>query len=276
MRMLMCNEAIDKQVDGSTNICSSRINDAWKMAAEIIKLENDLINHRLTSLLAVNAFLFAGIFALMTFLKDIDPEEKRHVYFAGLVLIVIVFLGVFSSYLIGKGVRAASRQINNCAKWMEDFKGDNVGGQCDSFPAIVGVKSSFVAGLLEFIFVMLADLKDIVFMVSCRCSAYTRCKDSVSDCHYKFFDNNSTVIGCIEDSYSCQSKRDVNNVSCLSAGAIYFPQLLFIVWIVVGASCVYFFHDGFSMVSSKKSNSFNVTIAKVNEDLSEIVLKVSK
>lgn len=151
--LLLGHHAQTSGKNNSTNEqeCSCKMTDtcyseSWKKAFDIVKLENELINHRLTSLLATNAFLFTGVYFTFKLLFS-DNHTPKIAYVSYMILyIVISMFGILSSYITGKGVRAASRQIRASSRWLYHTTKDAGKTYKNKvpLPPIVGIKTNFL------------------------------------------------------------------------------------------------------------------------------------
>lgn len=122
------------------NVCHQA--EAWKMAYDIIKLENNLINHRMTALLVTNGFLLAALGSCDNFPF---AEDVHYVVFllAGSACIITLTLA--------RGIAAASRQIFKSAQWYSMYCRENITGSPESVsPQIVGYPTSWSFLGIEF------------------------------------------------------------------------------------------------------------------------------
>jgi|GEM_PF-3351174 len=207
------------------NTISTCTSERWKKAYDIVKIENDLINHRITSLLATNGFLFAGLYFLF---GAFFQQHKPFFYYTILKLtyLIIVFIGLTSSFAAGKGVRAASRQIKASSEWLYSLKKDR--SNCDKitlYPPIVGIRSNFLKAyhdiLLKTYSIPLIGPRLHVFL-NCflfkRIISFIHRHDMLREPSYDKFNLNS------------QQTDDINS---MCAGVIYFPNILFAVWVIL-------------------------------------------
>lgn len=118
--------------------------ESWKKAYDIIKLENDLINHRMTSLLAVHAFLLTGIFLILT-KGTCYAQLKDAPWYLIVFYYIALFIGLSTSVIAAKGIRAALRQIVASSVWLKCVTNEIGSEHKDKYPypPIVGRKSAF-------------------------------------------------------------------------------------------------------------------------------------
>lgn len=123
--------------------------EAWKMAYDMIKLENDLINHRMTSMIVANGFLVAGVFQSITKITYNSTHKENIPIF--IFIILLSFVGLCISCAVARGIRAASRQIICCDNWYQSYCANKHRNNeiCNhSSPPIVGVSSAlYVFGI---------------------------------------------------------------------------------------------------------------------------------
>ncbi|MHC1789001.1 hypothetical protein [Solidesulfovibrio sp.] len=197
--------------------------EQWKKSFDIVRLENELINHRITALLATNAFLFAGLYLLSDKSNHTDSivmlDINRKLY----VFYIIIFIGITSSFVTGKGVRAASRQIRASSLWLKNFKYKDE--QCHNYPEyphIIGIRANFFKSYGD-IFIKLFRIKRNKphYLRLYKKNILIRFLVKI----YAFFFHEPSYRGV-----GCWS-REIDNIEGMSAGVIYFPNILFVVWI---------------------------------------------
>lgn len=96
----------------------------WKRVRSQIEHEDNLVNHRITWLLASNAFLLTGyVLAIANLKEELLVEAKE---LLRLCLYAIPIVGVFISIVIIQTVSQAFGQINILASWWEREIGDSL------------------------------------------------------------------------------------------------------------------------------------------------------
>jgi hypothetical protein len=108
----------------------------WHRAFKMIELENQLLNHRLTLLLALQGVLFSGFFVLAIGLASLQNIEHRPLIL--IMLVLVAFVGIASSLMINNGVIAALWQIGAAALWLERRSKVETRATTKDFPPIVG------------------------------------------------------------------------------------------------------------------------------------------
>lgn len=105
----------------------------WKKALELIKHENELVNHRISSTLTFQGLLYAGLGLSSIKIFDLYAEKE---YYPFIILSCAVFIisivGLSSSTIITTGIRAAMRQVNASSLWLVTVKQN----RCDNFKKI--------------------------------------------------------------------------------------------------------------------------------------------
>ncbi|WP_353116388.1 hypothetical protein [Nitratidesulfovibrio sp.] len=123
----MCNKGADD------------VEKKWAMAHSLIKLENDLVNHRMTAVLASNAFLFAAFLGVGDrLLARVCAGFDFKFYAMMFVMLVIPVCGYVISRGAAVGVRAASRHICASRYWFCAW----CDGDIADVPRLVGRKCS--------------------------------------------------------------------------------------------------------------------------------------
>jgi len=194
--------------------------ERWKRAFDIVRLENELINHRMTSLLATNGFLFAGLYFLFNAYFDTNRHPKLYYFIIISVNIIVDCLGLFASFATGKGVRAASRQIKAAATWLTDY--DIPDENCikyPPYPPIIGIRASFIMTYIDVI------KKVILQILSLRQSPMSVIKDKSYKDYYK--------IPTRKDDDYMLNYKEADDILSMSAGIIYLPNALFLCWLLL-------------------------------------------
>jgi hypothetical protein len=123
--------------------------ETWEKAFKMIELENGLSNHRVTTIMMINAFLFIaflfGIFTI-TNVKSLPFKDLRLGDLFTTILLainaIICMVGASSSLSIREGIYAAYLQIIESKKWLEEVSGDKEKLVHRPYPPIVGRKLS--------------------------------------------------------------------------------------------------------------------------------------
>jgi len=110
----------------------------WEKAFRMIELENNLINHRITALLTLQGFLFAGLIFGSNGLAQGQSTEYR--WQLQILLLTLAFVGFVSPLLIRPGVFAAFRQICAGARWLS--RRTDRPELLKAYPPIVGHKKA--------------------------------------------------------------------------------------------------------------------------------------
>jgi hypothetical protein len=109
---------------------------AWENARELIRQENDLVNHRLTAWLSIQAFLFAAFMVgAVSFSAD---AAKGYRWITILFTLVITFVGFVSCRIIEPAIRAAYRHVHAVSIWWGKFAAEPEYRGQHPFPPIIG------------------------------------------------------------------------------------------------------------------------------------------
>lgn len=124
----------------------------WKKSFDLIKHENELVNHRLSTTLTLQGLLFAGTgFCSSKGLTLFDAKECSQFLFISFIMLIISIVGMWSSITVTTGIRAALRQVNASSLWLKNAT------KCEChyftktfpYPPIVGKTSKYsVFGIL--------------------------------------------------------------------------------------------------------------------------------
>ena len=110
----------------------------WEKAFKMIELENTLANHRLSGLLKLQGFLFASFVLCCKSLCESNHVEDIF----WLLAIIICLLGMYSSWVISRGLTAAYRQILAASYWLnkrdEERTKESSIKKYKDYPPIVG------------------------------------------------------------------------------------------------------------------------------------------
>jgi hypothetical protein len=116
---------------------------AWSNARAVIKEENEIANHRITALIAINSFSFVAIgVALSCFADDSNAGYGR----VGAIVVALLasIIGFCSAWSSGPTIRSAYRQIHATNDWWYRFKksltceGDTAYWSRHPFPPVTG------------------------------------------------------------------------------------------------------------------------------------------
>ena len=88
----------------------------WKRARSAIEHENSLTNYRVTWLLSAQGFLLAAYMLVFTTTTKADFASSKTIE-AQFVLLAIVIAGVFISFFLARGLKAAHDQHNRIRDW---------------------------------------------------------------------------------------------------------------------------------------------------------------
>ena len=114
---------------------NGRLEKAQEAAREIIRNENDLINHRLTAFLTLQGFLFA---AVVFGSQGFAAKDREYQHVAAFFLIVVSYAGFVVPRLLEPVVRAANRHINATREWWYEYRSDVEYRDVCPFPGLVG------------------------------------------------------------------------------------------------------------------------------------------
>lgn len=130
------------------------IQQAWENARELIRQENDIVNHRLTAWLSVQAFMFSAlVYCTAGFAADTSVEYKLFMF---LFMLAVTIGGFVSAWQIYPAIRAAYRHVNAVKIWWDHFLADKpvengaTYRQVCPFPPIVGKQARSLLPTLPF------------------------------------------------------------------------------------------------------------------------------
>jgi hypothetical protein len=108
----------------------------WDNARELIRQENDLVNHRLTGWLSIQGLLFTGLV-----LCTVSLAEDSGAYYkctVSTIILIVSFVGFKTCLLIEPAIRAAYRHVSATSAWWRHFEKDPAYRGNHPFPLIVG------------------------------------------------------------------------------------------------------------------------------------------
>ena len=98
----------------------SQLQRAWENARELITQENDLVNHRITAWLSIQAFLFAALILAAVSLASDNSKDYR--WLIALLALIVCVVGYVSCVRIEPAIRAAYRHVNATNLWWLEYK----------------------------------------------------------------------------------------------------------------------------------------------------------
>ena len=129
------------------NVNNKLSHEAWDKAYKMITLENKLCNHRVTTIMAINGFLFLAFIFLINCLIRMKtspiPDVHLHNISISIVLAINAILcvvGVTSSWSIREGINAAYLQVIEAAKWLDESAKNPSKLLTHPYPPITGKK----------------------------------------------------------------------------------------------------------------------------------------
>ena len=99
------------------SIPNPKLSERYEFAREHLRHEDGLVNHRVTWFLVFQGLLFTALmagFGLLDSEKVFDNYERTYVR---TVLIVLMILGIGSSFVAHRLIRAAYWQMDDVARW---------------------------------------------------------------------------------------------------------------------------------------------------------------
>jgi hypothetical protein len=132
----------------------SSLQQAWENGRELIRQENDLVNHRLTGWLYIQGFMFTAlVVCAVSFAADSSPLHKACM---AVFMLAVTIGGFVSARQIYPAIRAAYRQVNATKIWWENYlketkidNGESYRDACQ-FPPIVGKRAKTLRPRLRF------------------------------------------------------------------------------------------------------------------------------
>ena len=101
----------------SALISNPKLTERYEFAREHLRHEDGLVNHRVTWFLVFQGLLFTALmagFGLLDLAKEFDPYERT---FVKVVLFLLMLLGIGSSLVAHRLIRAAYWQMDEVAGW---------------------------------------------------------------------------------------------------------------------------------------------------------------
>ena len=226
---------------------NSEYNNNWKKSLDLIKHENELVNHRLSTTLTFQGLLYAGIGFCSSKIFDLYKTSDIEFLFMSAAMILISSVGICSSVIVTSGLRAALRQGKASSLWLiavtqctcEHFK------HAFPYPPIVGKPSKMSIGPFYF-------GNDAPYY-----NYYNKCE----------FDNKNYKYSC---QFCSDCKKDtcnnffenINNTKDLSTSTHYLLDIISITWVIVATSTI---SSVIYKIAHQSSTTINSSLCWINQ-----------